>query len=80
MKIIEITDSALSPLREYTSALFTIGTKHQTTLDVAPVLFSFMHAMVEEMVAQNKAQYELFQKSYEQVENNLLFLDTVRAK
>ncbi|MGE7674698.1 MurR/RpiR family transcriptional regulator [Lysinibacillus sp. NPDC094403] len=79
-KIIAITCSALASIREYASALFTLGLKKQSTLDIIPVLFSFLHALIEEMVSQDKAQYEKYQQSYEQVENNLLFLDAAREK
>ncbi len=80
VKIIAITGSALSPLRDYASALFALGMKNQTSLDMVPVLFSFMHALIEEMVSHDKAQYNQYQQSYEQVENNLLFLDAAREK
>ncbi|MFT9816970.1 MurR/RpiR family transcriptional regulator [Lysinibacillus sp. NPDC056185] len=79
-KIIAITGSALSSIREYACALFTLGLKKQSSLDVIPVLFSFLHALIEEMVSQDKAQYEKYQQSYEQLENNLLFLDAAREK
>ncbi|MFJ7733841.1 MurR/RpiR family transcriptional regulator [Lysinibacillus sp. NPDC097231] len=80
VKIIAITGSALSPIREYASALFALGLKNQSSLDIVPVLFSFLHALIEEMVSQDKTQYEKYQQSYEQVENNLLFLDVAREK
>ena len=80
VKIIAITDSALSPLREYTSALFALGMKNQSSLDIIPVLFSFMHALVEEMISHNKVEYDQYLQSYEQVENNLFFLDVAREK
>ncbi|MGN4123907.1 MurR/RpiR family transcriptional regulator [Lysinibacillus sphaericus] len=80
VRIIAITGSALSPIREYASALFALGMKNQSSLDVVPVLFSFMHALIEEMVSHDKAQYDQYQHSYEQVENNLLFLDVAREK
>ena len=80
VKILAITDTALSPLREYTSALFALGMKNQSSLDVIPVLFSFMHALVEEMVSHNKVGYDKYLQSFEQVENNLLFLDVAREK
>lgn len=79
-KIIAITGSALSPIRDYASAIFALGTKNQTSLDIVPVLFSFLHALIEEMISQDKAQYDKYQQSYEQVENNLLFLDVAREK
>ncbi|MFJ8088190.1 MurR/RpiR family transcriptional regulator [Lysinibacillus sp. NPDC095746] len=79
-KIIAITGSALSSIREYASALFTLSLKKQSSLDVIPVVFSFLHALIEEMVSQDKAQYEKYQQSYEQLENNLLFLDEAREK
>ncbi|KOS63310.1 MurR/RpiR family transcriptional regulator [Lysinibacillus agricola] len=80
VKIIAITDSALSPIRDYASALFALCMKNQSSLDVIPVLFSFLHALIEEMISQDKAQYVKYQQSYEQVEHNLLFLDAVREK
>lgn len=80
VKIIAITASAFSPIREYASAVFALGTKNHSSLDIAPVLVSFLHALIEEMVSQDKAQYEKYQQSYEQVESNVLFLDAAREK
>ncbi|EON71142.1 MurR/RpiR family transcriptional regulator [Lysinibacillus sphaericus] len=80
VRVIAITGSALSPIREYANALFALGMKNQSSLDIVPVLFSFMHALIEEMVSHDKAQYDQYQHSYEQVENNLLFLDAAREK
>ncbi|MET4561308.1 MurR/RpiR family transcriptional regulator [Lysinibacillus parviboronicapiens] len=80
VRIIVITGSALSPIRDYASALFALGMKNQSSLDVVPVLFSFMHALIEEMISHDKEQYTQHQQSYEQVENNLLFLDAAREK
>ncbi|KOY80424.1 MurR/RpiR family transcriptional regulator [Lysinibacillus macroides] len=80
VKIIVITGSAFSPIREYASALFALGTKSHSSLDIAPVLVSFLHALIEEMISQDKAQYEKYQQSYEQVESNVLFLDAAREK
>ncbi|WP_155593236.1 MurR/RpiR family transcriptional regulator [Lysinibacillus cavernae] len=80
VKIIGITGSAFSPIREYSSALFALGTKNHSQLDIAPVLFSFLHALIEEMVSQDRKQYEKYQQSYEQVESNVLFLDAAREK
>lgn len=80
VKIIAITGSAFSPIREYASALFTLGTKNHSSLDIAPVLISFLHALIEEMINQDKDHYEKYQQLYEQVESNVLFLDAVRKK
>ncbi|WP_339260303.1 MurR/RpiR family transcriptional regulator [Lysinibacillus sp. FSL K6-3209] len=80
VKIIAITGSALSSIRDYASALFALGLKNQSSLDMVPVLFSFMHALIEEMVSHDKERYAQYQQSYEQVENNLLFLDVAREK
>lgn len=80
VKIIAITGSALSPIRDYASALFALGLKNQSSLDIVPVLFSFMHALIEEMISHDKERYAQYQQSYEQVENNLLFLDIAREK
>jgi len=80
VKIIAITGTAFSPIREYASTLFVLGTKNQSSLDIVPVLFSFLHALLEEMISQNKEQYEKYQQSYEQVDSNVLFLDAARVK
>lgn len=80
VKIIAITDSALSPLRDYTSTLFALGMKNQSSLDIIPVLFSFMHALVEEMISHDKVAYDKYLQSFEQVENNLLYLNVAREK
>ncbi|HBT71077.1 MAG TPA: MurR/RpiR family transcriptional regulator, partial [Lysinibacillus sp.] len=80
VKIIAITGSTFSPIREYASALFALGTKKHSSLNIAPVLFSFLHALLEEMMSQDKGQYEKYQQSYEQVESNVLFLDAAREK
>jgi len=80
VKIIAITGSALSPIRDYASAVFALGMKNHSSLDVVPVLFSFMHALIEEMISRDKERYNQYQQSYEQVESNLLFLDIAREK
>ena len=80
VKIIAITGSAFSPIREYASALFTLGTKNHSSLDIAPVLISFLHALIEEMISQDKDHYDKYQQLYEQVESNVLFLDAIREK
>ncbi|KEK11284.1 transcriptional regulator [Lysinibacillus sphaericus] len=80
VKIIAITGTAFSPVREYANILFSLGTNKHSSLDIVPVLFSFLHALLEEMISQDKGQYEKYQKSYEQVDSNILFLDAAREK
>ena len=80
VKIIAITGTAFSPVREYANILFALGTNKHSSLDIVPVLFSFLHALLEEMISLDKGQYEKYQKSYEQVDSNILFLDAAREK
>ncbi|MFJ7698227.1 MurR/RpiR family transcriptional regulator [Lysinibacillus fusiformis] len=80
VKIIAITGTAFSPVREYANILFALGTNKHSSLDIVPVLFSFLHALLEEMISQDKGQYEKYQKSYEQIDSNILFLDAAREK
>ncbi len=65
-KVVTITSSALSPLRDYSNAMFTIHVNKQDSLDTNTSLFSLMNAMMEGMIAQNKRQYNEFQKINEQ--------------
>ncbi|MED4889443.1 MurR/RpiR family transcriptional regulator [Lysinibacillus sp. FSL R7-0073] len=80
VKIIAITGTAFSPVREYANILFALGTNKHSSLDIVPVLFSFLHALLEEMISLDKGQYEKYQKSYEHVDSNILFLDAAREK
>ncbi|MGE7986774.1 MurR/RpiR family transcriptional regulator [Lysinibacillus fusiformis] len=80
VKIIAIIGTAFSPVREYANILFALGTNKHSSLDIVPVLFSFLHALLEEMISQDKGQYEKYQKSYEQIDSNILFLDAAREK
>ncbi|MFJ7921269.1 MurR/RpiR family transcriptional regulator [Lysinibacillus fusiformis] len=80
VKIIAITGTAFSPIREYANILFALGTNKHSSLDIVPVLFSFLHALLEEMISRDKGQYEKYQKSYEQIDSNILFLDAAREK
>ncbi|ODV54101.1 MULTISPECIES: MurR/RpiR family transcriptional regulator [Lysinibacillus] len=80
VKIIAITGTAFSPVREYANILFALGTNKHSSLDIVPVLFSFLHALLEEMIGLDKGQYEKYQKSYEHVDSNILFLDAAREK
>ncbi|MDM5352861.1 MurR/RpiR family transcriptional regulator [Lysinibacillus sphaericus] len=80
VKIIAITGTAFSPVREYANILFALGTNKHSSLDIVPVLFSFLHALLEEMINQDKGQYEKYQKSNEQVDSNILFLNAAREK
>lgn len=72
VKIVAITTSTLSPLREYVDVLFTISSTKQASVDSQTVCCSLIHALVEGMVAQNKELYGAFQKMNTKIEKALL--------
>ncbi|WP_346235026.1 MurR/RpiR family transcriptional regulator [Lysinibacillus telephonicus] len=74
-KVIAITSSNLSPIRDYADVIFTVGRHKHSSTEVITASHSLIHALIEGMVAQNKKQYTSFQKSNAQIESNFLFLD-----
>lgn len=75
-KVVSITNSSLSSLGDYSHAMFTIQQHKQNSLETNTALCSLIHAMIEGMIAQNKRQYNDFQKISEQIESNFTYLET----
>ncbi len=75
VKVIAITNTTLSPIRDYADIIFTVGGNKQSSVDAITALHSLIHALIEGMVAQNRKQYEAFQKSNAQIESNFLFIE-----
>lgn len=78
VKIVAITNSGLSPIREYADIVFTVGAQKQASAETIIASHSLIHSLVEGMVAQNKRQYTTFQKSNAQIESNFLFLEKTK--
>lgn len=74
-KVLAITNSSLSPIREYADILFTVGAKKQASAETITASHSLIHALVEGMVAQNKKQYTTFQKANAKIESDFLYLE-----
>ncbi len=74
-KVVSITNSTLSSLRDYSNAMFTIHLHKQHSLETNTSLFSLVNAMIEGMIAQNKRQYNDFQKTNEQIESSFTYLE-----
>lgn len=72
VKIVAITTSTLSPLREYADVWFTISTVKDALVESQTVSCSLIHALVEGMIAQNKDLYIAFQKMNKKIEKSLL--------
>lgn len=60
--IITVADTALTPLRAASTSLFAMGTKQKSILNMTPVVFTFLHTLLECTIAQNRRKYEQFQK------------------
>lgn len=74
-KVVSITNSSVSSIRDFSNAMFTIQQYKQNTLETNTPLFSFINAMIEGMIAQNKKQYNDFQKTNEKIESNFAYLE-----
>ncbi|KGR77827.1 MurR/RpiR family transcriptional regulator [Ureibacillus manganicus] len=72
-KVVSITNSTLSSLRDYSNALFAIHQHKQNSLETNVSLFSLINAMIEGMIAQNRRQYNDFQKTNEQIESSFTY-------
>lgn len=71
-KIVAITTSTLTPLREYVDVKFTISKAKQASVGLQTVICSLIQALVEGMIAQNERQYVAFQKMNTKIEKNIL--------
>lgn len=78
VKIIAITNSTISPVRDYADISFVAGSQKQMILDVNTAANSLINALVEGMVLHNKKYYKNCPQLNDQLENELKFLDTVR--
>lgn len=75
IKVIAITHTSISSIRDYADVLFTVGTLKTASAETITAAHSLIHALVEGMVAQNKKQYTNYQKANAQIDNNLLYLE-----
>ncbi|GLC89445.1 MurR/RpiR family transcriptional regulator [Lysinibacillus piscis] len=81
VKIIALSGSALTPIREYTNVLFTLSmTQSLLSHSVPVVLFSFFNALLDTMINHNLVQYEQYQKTNERGVQNILYFNTAREK
>lgn len=75
VKVIAITHSSISSIRDYADVLFTVGTLKTASAETITAAHSLIHALVKGMVAQNKKHYTNFQKDHAQIESDYLYLE-----
>ncbi|RHW34919.1 MurR/RpiR family transcriptional regulator [Lysinibacillus yapensis] len=75
VKVIAITHSSISPLRDYADILFTVGTQKTASAETITAAHSLIHALVEGMLAQNRKHYINFQKTNANIESNFPYLE-----
>lgn len=75
VKVVAITHSTITPIRDYADVMFTVGTQKTASAETITAAHSLIHALVEGMVAQNKKQYANFQKANAQIESNFLYIE-----
>lgn len=75
VQVMAITNSSLSPIRDYADIMFTVGAQKNASGETITASCSLTQALVDGMISQNKKQYTSFQKSISQLENDFLFLE-----
>ena len=70
VKVIAITHSNISAIRDYADILFTVGAQKTGLAEIITAAHSLIHALVEGMVAQNKKEYKNFQEANTQYDND----------
>ena len=75
VKVIAITHSSTSSIKDHADVLFTVGTQKTASAETITAAHSLIHALVEGMVAQNKKQYLSFQKDHTKIESSFLYLE-----
>lgn len=78
VKVVAITNSSVSPVRDYASVIFAIGAQKQASNETITSFSSLMHALTEGMMAQNRRQYTVFQEVSAKIESKFLFQDSIR--
>lgn len=75
-KVIALTNSTLSPIRDYADAMFTINMQKQISIETSTSLCSLINALIEGMISNNRKQYMTFQKSNEQIESSFSYIES----
>lgn len=73
--VVGITDSEVSPIREYADVLFTVKLPRKSTLDVAPAVFSLMNALIAGVSVKNSDLFKKRMESYEQLHFHNFFIE-----
>ncbi|NLY78727.1 MAG: MurR/RpiR family transcriptional regulator [Lysinibacillus sp.] len=71
VKIIAITNSSVSPVRDYADISFVAGSHKQTSFEVNTAANSLIHALVEGMILHNRNHYKNYGKLTSQLESKL---------
>lgn len=78
VKVMAITNSSISPVRDYASVMFAIGSQKQASNETITSFSSLMHALTEGMIAQNRKQYTVFQEISAELESKFLVQESIR--
>lgn len=66
-KVVGITDTPLSPLKNNVDILIPLFSGKKPTLDSTPVLFSFLNALIAAMMTENKGSFKEEKDYYDKV-------------
>ncbi|TQE90397.1 MurR/RpiR family transcriptional regulator [Ureibacillus terrenus] len=79
VKIIAITNSTVSPVRDYADVSFVVGTQKQFVFEVNTAANSIVHALVEGMILLNRNYFKNFSNLNTPLERDLHFLEEETA-
>ncbi|TQR21438.1 MurR/RpiR family transcriptional regulator [Psychrobacillus vulpis] len=71
--VIGITDSEISPIAEHSNLLFSTKLAYMSTLDSAPVVTSFLNALLAGIIIKDADKYKKQKATYEQTYSKLFF-------
>jgi len=75
VKIIAITNSSISPVRDYANISFVAGAQKQIAFEANTAANSLVHALVEGMTLHNRNYYKKFLNLNAQLDDRLHFLE-----
>lgn len=75
VKVIAITNSTISPVRDYADISFVVGTQKQFSFEADTAASAIVHALIEGMTLLNRNHYKKYYNLNEQLDHDLRLLE-----
>lgn len=70
--VMAITDSAVAPIHSYTNSAFVLQQMELSTIDLMPILISFMNTLIVGMMSHDKVYYNEQRQKFDDFQNSFL--------